>query len=153
MWNQFKTDTYEALLAETVIITGHNNDPVNAYFARPLGPGPYPGIVLIHHMPGWDEFYRETARRFAQHGYVVICPNLYYRFGHGTPEEVTARARGQGGASDENVVGDLEAAMRYLRTLPYSTGKVCIIGTCSGGRQAFLVACRTKGFDAAFHCW
>ena len=153
MWNQFRTDEYQGMLAEIITVPGHKGELINAYFARPLGPGPFPGIVLIHHMPGWDEFYRETARRFAQHGYVVICPNLYYRFGHGTPEEVTARARGQGGASDENVVGDLEAAMRYLRTLPYSTGKVGIIGTCSGGRQAFLTACRAKGFDAAVDCW
>ena len=43
--------------------------------------------------------------------------------------------------------------MHYLRSLPYSNGKVGIIGTCSGGRQAFLVACRVKGFDAAVNCW
>ena len=153
MWNQFRTDEYQGMLAEIVTMAGYKGELINAYFARPLGPGPYPGIVLIHHMPGWDELYREMARRFAQHGYVVICPNLYYRFGHGTPEEVTARARGQGGAVDENVIGDLEAGMHYLKSLPYSNGKVGIIGTCSGGRQAFLVACRTKGFDAAVNCW
>ena len=43
---------------------------------------------------GWDEFYRETARRFAQHGFQTLCPDLYCRFGHGTPDDVTATARG-----------------------------------------------------------
>ena len=153
MWNQFRTDTYEGLLAETITITGDKGDQVNSYFARPLGPGPFPGIVLVHHIPGWDELYREIARRFAQHGYVVTCPNLYTRFGHGTPEEVAAIARGQGSVPDDSVVGDCEAAKRHLKSLPFSNGKVGIIGTCSGGRHSFLVACRTSGFDAAVDCW
>ena len=50
---------YEGMIAETIRITGHNGDPVSAYVARPLGAGPFPGMVLIHHMPGWDEWYRE----------------------------------------------------------------------------------------------
>ncbi len=153
MWNQFKTDAYEGLLAETVSIKGYKGDIINAYMARPLGPGPFPGIVLVHHLPGWDEFYRETARRFAHHGYVVLCPNMFFRFGHGTPEEVAARGRAQGGVPDDSVVGDCEAAMQYLKSLPNSNGKVGIIGTCSGGRHAFLVACRVKGFNAIVDCW
>ncbi len=153
MWNQFRTDEYEGMLAETVTLAGHNGDLINSYFVRPLGPGPFPGIVLIHHMPGWDELYREIARRFAQHGYVVICPNLYYRFGHGTPEEIAAKAREQGGVPDDSVVGDCEAAMHYLKALPNTNGKVGIIGGCSGGRHAFLVGCRVNGFNAVVDCW
>jgi carboxymethylenebutenolidase len=153
MWDQFQTDAYEGLLAETITIAGDKGDLINAYYARPLGPGPFPGIVLVHHLPGWDEFYRETARRFAQHGYVVICPNLYYRFGHGTPEEVAARARAQGGVPDDSVVGDCEAGLSYLKSLPYCSGKVGIIGTCSGGRHAYVVAGRVKGFNAIVDCW
>lgn len=153
MWNQLRTDAHEAMLAETIPLNGHNGDLINAYFARPLGPGRFPGIVLVHHLPGWDEFYRETARRFAQHGYVTICPNLYARFGHGTPDDVAAKARGEGGVSDDSVIGDCQASLQYLRSLPYSSGKVGIIGSCSGGRHAYLAACRTRAFDAAVDCW
>ena len=153
MWNQLVTNEYEGMLAETINITGYNGDLINAYLVRPLGTGPFPGIVLVHHMPGWDELYREIARRFSQHGYVVICPNLYYRFGNGTPEEVAAKVRAQGGVPDDSVVGDCESSMRYLKSLPYINGKVGIIGGCSGGRHTFLVACRVKGFSAAIDCW
>ncbi len=149
----YQTDMYEGMLAETVTIPGHNGDLINAYVARPLGAGPFPGVVLIHHIPGWDEWYKETTRRFAHNGYAAICPNLYYRDGHGTPEDVAARVRAAGGVSDEQVVGDVEGGMRYLRSLPYSAGKVGVIGTCSGGRHTVLVACRVKGFDAAVDCW
>ena len=153
MWNQFRTDEYEGMLAETVTMAGHNGELINAYLARPMGKGPFPGVVLVAHRPGWDEIYREMSRRFSQHGYLAICPNIYYRFGHGTPEEVSAKARAAGDVPDDSVVGDCEGAMNYLRTMPYSNGKVGIIGTCSGGRHAFLAACRVNGFNAAIDCW
>lgn len=153
MWNQFRTDAYEEMMAETTIISGYNGDPVHSYFARPLGKGPFPGVVLIPHVPGWDEFFRETTRRFAQHGYLAICPDIYCRFGCGTPDEIAALARSKGGPADDTVVGDITAAKNFLKAMPYSNGKVGCIGTCSGGRHTFLVACRTKGFDAAVECW
>jgi carboxymethylenebutenolidase len=149
----YQTNMYEGMLAETVTMQGANGDMINAYFARPLGAGPFPGMVLVHHLPGWDEFYRETTRRFAHHGYLAISPNLYSREGHGTPEDVAAKVRAAGGVPDDQVVGDAEGARRFLDSLPYSTGKIGIFGTCSGGRQATLVACRTTGFDAAIDCW
>jgi len=144
---------YEGMLAETIMIQGHNGDMINAYYARSLGPRPFPGVVLIHHMPGWDELYREFTRKFAHHGYLAISPNIYYRFGHGSPDDMSAKVRGAGGIPDASVVGDIEAAARYLKSLPLSNGKVGVFGTCSGGRQAFLVACRSKLFDAAVNCW
>ncbi|MEA2639235.1 MAG: carboxymethylenebutenolidase [Chloroflexota bacterium] len=152
-WNQLDTGAFESMIAETVTIKGYNGDTINAYFARPTGPGPYAGVVLVHHMPGWDEFYRETARRYAQHGYLTLCPDLYHRFGHGSPDDVTATSRAAGGPSDDQVVGDLSATKDYLRSLPNCNGKIGIMGTCSGGRYSFLTACRTPDFDAVVDCW
>jgi carboxymethylenebutenolidase len=149
----YQTNMYEGMLAETVMMQGANGDYIQAYLARPLGSGPYPGMVLIHHLPGWDEWYRETTRRFAHHGYVTISPNLYAREGHGTPEDVAAKVRAAGGVADDQVIGDVEGARRFVDALPYSTGKIGLFGTCSGGRQTTLVACRTTGFDAAIDCW
>src|SRR5262249_24978603 len=42
--------TYESMLAETVAFRGHKGDVGEAYYARPLCGGPWPGVVLIHHM-------------------------------------------------------------------------------------------------------
>jgi carboxymethylenebutenolidase len=144
---------YEGMLAETITMHGANGDMINAYFARPLGAGPFPGMVLIHHMPGWDEWYRETTRKFAHHGYATVSPNLYFRAGHGTPEDVAAKVRAAGGVPDDQAVGDAEGAMKYLRALPYLNGKVGIFGTCSGGRHATLTASRVRGVDALVDCW
>jgi carboxymethylenebutenolidase len=149
----FRTDMYEGLLAETVMMQGANGDTINAYLARPLGAGPFPAMVLAHHMPGWDEWYREATFKFANHGFVTLMPNLYLRSGHGTPEDVAAKVRGEGGIPDAQAVGDLAGAMQYLKSLPYVNGKVGIFGTCSGGRHAWLTACQVKGFDAIIDCW
>src|SRR5687768_9886241 len=88
---------YEGMIAETIRIIGHHGDPVSAYVARPLGAGPFPGIVLIHHMPGWDEWYRECTRRFAHHGYDTISHNLYERLGEGKAVDVADKAWAVGG--------------------------------------------------------
>lgn len=150
----YRTDMYEGMLAETIVLQGARGDMINAYFARPLGPGPYPGIVLIHHLPGWDTWYREATRKFAHHGYLALSPNLYCREGHGTPEDVAAKVRGAGGVPDDQVVGDVAGALAILRGLPYCNGKVGVFGTCSGGRHVVLAASRIPGgFDAAVDCW
>ena len=77
---------YEGMIAETITINGDKNEPISAYVARPLGSGPFPGMVLIHHAPGWDEWYRETTRKFAHHGYAAISHNLYHRAGEGNDD-------------------------------------------------------------------
>ena len=54
--NQYTTDMPEGLQSETVTINGNNGDPIRAYVARPTGSGPFPGVLLIHHAPGWGVF-------------------------------------------------------------------------------------------------
>ena len=150
---QYRTDMYEGLLAETITIAGHHGDSIGAYFARPLTAGPHPGVVLIHHAPGWDDWYHEATLRFARRGYVALCPDLYHRAGHGSAEDVAAMVRNAGGVPDDQVVEDMEGGMRYLRSLPHLNGKVGVIGSCSGGRHAYLVACRAAGVDAIVDLW
>jgi len=140
--------------AGPIQLAGGNGDQIHAYVARPEGADRAPGVVIVMHMPGWDEFYQEFTRRFANHGYNAICPDLYCRAGHGTPDDIAAKVRAEGGVADDQVVGDATAAMQWLKSQPNSNGKVGIIGTCSGGRHAYLVACRVPdGFDAVVDLW
>ena len=150
----YQTDMYEGMLAETVTIPGAGGDLINAYFARPLGPGPFPGVVLIHHMPGWDEWYREATRKFA-------APRLCCALAQPVLPRRPRHARGCGGQSARSRrrarrsgrSAIWPARSRYLRSLPYVNGKVGVFGTCSGGRHAYLAACRITGFDAVVDCW
>jgi carboxymethylenebutenolidase len=67
---------------------------------------------------------------------------IYLSDGRGTPEDFAAKVRGDGGVPDDQALGDIEGAMCYLRPLPYIIGKAGVFGICSGGRQAFIAACR-----------
>ncbi len=143
----------DALTALTIRITGHGDDEIDAYLAQPLGEGPHGGVVVIHHMPGWDRWSKEVTRRFAASGYLAICPNLHFRAGKGAnPEDAAAATRAAGGVPDEQLVGDVDAAARHLRSLPSSNQKLGVIGYCSGGRQSFLAACSLQ-FEAAVDCY
>jgi carboxymethylenebutenolidase len=144
---------YEGQLAETIAITGHNGDVIEAYGARPLGQVDLPGVVVIHHMPGWDEWSKEVTRKLAHHGYAALCPHLFSRLGPGRPDDLAAAARAAGGAPDAQALGDIAAAAEYLRRQPISNGKIGVIGFCSGGRQAYMAACQLDGLAAAVDCW
>jgi carboxymethylenebutenolidase len=143
----------EAMRAETITITGHGDDEIEAYLARPLDRASYGGVVVIHHMPGYDEATKEMVRKFAAHGYAALCPNLYSREAPGaSPDDAAATARAAGGVPDDRLVGDVAGAAAYLRALDGANGKIGVIGHCSGGRQAFLVGCSLP-MDAAVDCY
>src|ERR1700734_2279704 len=143
----------DALLAETIMIAGHNGDEIEAYSARALDEAPRGGVVVIHHMPGYDDGTQEIARRFAAHGYNAIVPNLYWRQAPGaSPDDAAATARAQGGIPDEQLVNDVAGSIAYLKGLPNSNGKTGSIGYCSGGRQSFLAAV-SLDLDAAVDCY
>ena len=141
------------LIAETVTITGHGGDPIEAYLAQPTDVDEVGSIVVIHHMPGYDEATKEICRRFAANGYLALMPNLYHREAPGAePDDAAAAARANGGVPDERLVGDVKGAMEHLKSLPTSNGKVASIGYCSGGRQSFLAGCRLP-LDAVIDCY
>lgn len=145
----------DAMRAETVRFTGAGGDEIEGYLAQPLdrGAGTLGGVVVIHHMPGYDEGTKEITRRFAAGGYLALCPNLYYREAPGAaPDDAAATARAQGGVPDERLVGDVGGAADFLRSLPSSNAKVGTIGYCSGGRQSFLAACSLP-LQAAVDCY
>ncbi|MGP8182266.1 MAG: dienelactone hydrolase family protein, partial [Acidimicrobiales bacterium] len=143
----------DSLRAETVRFTGHGGDEIEAYLAQPLDEGRFGSVVVIHHMPGYDEGMKEITRKFAAHGYLAVCPNLYSREAPGaSPDDAAAVVRALGGVPDDRLVGDVQGAARLLKSLGSSNGRVATIGYCSGGRQSFLAACSLP-LDAAVDCY
>src|SRR3954452_25579973 len=119
--------SYRAQQSEIVSFTGQNGDKGEAYYSRPSTPGNVRGILVVHHLPGWDEWIMEVTRKFAHHGYAAIAPHLYFRDGPGNPDDVGARVRAAGGVADAQVVGDVKGSIDYLRAQPNSNGKVGVI--------------------------
>jgi carboxymethylenebutenolidase len=145
--------SYQGQQSELVSFKGHNGDKGEAYYAWPTRAGKFPGVVVIHHLPGWDEWIIEVVRKFAHHGFAAISPHLYFRDGPGSPDDVGARVRAAGGIADAQMVGDVAGCVDFLRAQSNSNGKVGVIGFCSGGRQSYLAGCSIPGLDAVVDCW
>jgi carboxymethylenebutenolidase len=143
----------DSLTADTIRIAGHGGDEIEAYYAHPLSASRRGGVVVIHHMPGYDRATKEMTRRFAELGYDAICPNLHWREAPGaSPDDAAAASRAGGGVPDERLVGDVDGAVAFLRGQPTSNTRVATIGYCSGGRQSVLAACNLD-LDAAVDCY
>jgi carboxymethylenebutenolidase len=142
-----------AFCSETVFFPGNDGDEIEAYAARPSDGAERAGIVVIHHLPGYDRETKEFVRRFADRGFDAVSPNLYSREGRDvSPDDAAAAVRARGGVPDAQVMGDVGGAVAWLRGLDTNNGKVAVIGHCSGGRQTYLAAA-TLPIDAAIVCY
>ncbi len=143
----------DTLRAETIMLAATDGDEIQAYLAQPHGDARRGGVVVIHHMPGYDRSTKEIVRRIATMGFDAICPNLYWRDApDAAPDDAAATARANGGVPDARLLADVGGAARYLRALPSSNGKVGTIGFCSGGRQSVLAGCNLE-IDAVVDCY
>jgi carboxymethylenebutenolidase len=112
----------------------------------PAGKGP--GIVLLQEIFGVNSHIRGVAEQYAQDGYVVLAPDLFWRaeprteLGYGEADRGKAMALYHGTDIDR-AVADVAAAANALRALPEVTGKVAVVGYCLGGRLAYLAAARS----------
>ena len=120
---------------------------------RGVGDGPRPGVIVIHEAFGLVPHISDLARRFAAVGYNAIAPNLYSRGGSPDPTNFPEVFKVMFAKPDAESVADLDAAAAYLRGLDNASGKVGVIGFCSGGRQTLLFACSSQAPDAAIDCW
>ena len=91
------------------------------------------GINLWSQSASWDEML-DAARRVEDLGFESLW----------TPA---------GGVPDAQVIGDTEGAVAWMRAQAFHNGKVAVLGTCSGGRHAFIYACQRKDVDACAELW
>jgi len=111
--------------------------------ARPVAPGPWPGVVMVHEAFGLNDILRRQASRLAGAGFLVLAPDLFSDGGARKCLGSTFRSllTGKGRA-----FADIESARSTLRTRTDCTGRVGVIGFCMGGGFALLLS--THGYDA-----
>src|SRR2546430_1498406 len=113
-----------------------------AYLATPAGgsgQGSHPGIVLIQEIFGVNKVMRDIADGLARQGYVVACPDIFWRQEPGIQlTDKTEKEWGRAfelykGFDEAKGVDDLLATLSHLRTLKGCSGKVGTTGYCLGG--------------------
>lgn len=118
--------------------------PIEALLDIPDGPGPWPGVVVIHDAIGYAADMEAISERIAGAGYLAVSPNLYSRGGRARcitrvfRELLTQRGR---------ALDDILAARDHLLGMPECSGKVGVAGFCMGGQFALILS--PKGFGAA----
>jgi carboxymethylenebutenolidase len=123
-------------------IAAKDGGSFTGYLAKP-GKAKAPGLVLIQEIFGVNAVMRRIADDYAQQGYLVLCPDLFWRQEPGiqiTDAEME-RAFGLYQKFDsQKGVGDLMASVAALRSHPDCNGKVGCVGYCLGGSLAYVMA-------------
>jgi carboxymethylenebutenolidase len=142
------TDT-KGLEAGEVKIPAKGGDMV-AYRAMPDKGGPFPVILVVEEIFGVHEHIKDLCRRLAKVGYLAIAPELFARQGDVTKyteipkiiSEVVSKV------PDEQVMGDLDAAVDWAKKNKGDTAKLGITGFCWGGRIVWLYTAHSKQLKA-----
>ncbi|WP_406110334.1 dienelactone hydrolase family protein [Streptomyces sp. NBC_01003] len=135
----------------------------DAFAAFPDGGGRHPGVLMYADGFGIRPVLREMARELAGHGYFVLVPNLFYRYGPAPvielPEHIGEEVRPAVFAqlmplieahTTERVLSDADAYLKFLTTQPeVSAGPVAVTGYCIGGLLATRTAAAHPGQVAA----
>jgi len=132
------TDT-EGLTAGPVTISA-GNFQMPAYRAMPAGRKHAPVIVVISEVFGVHEHIADVARRFAKLGYFAVAPELFVRQGDAKSYSDISRLLAEvvNKVPDEQVLGDLDATVRWARTQGADVARLGVTGFCWGGRFAWL---------------
>nr|WP_280679879.1 dienelactone hydrolase family protein [Cryobacterium sp. CG_9.6] len=117
---------------------------LKALLAVPAGPGPWPGVVLVHEAFGLTDVMRRQVLRMAEAGYLALMPDLFTEGGTRTCLVATFRALSAGTG---RAFVDIESARTFLAARSDCTGRIGVLGFCMGG--GFALATATRGFDAA----
>jgi carboxymethylenebutenolidase len=110
------------------------------YLAEPEGPGPHPGVLLLHEWWGLNEGITVLADALAAEGYVVFAPDAYRgRVAAQIPRALYLRLT----TPEEQVKADLDAALAHLLALPgVDTERIASMGFCFGGGHSLMLGLR-----------
>jgi carboxymethylenebutenolidase len=131
-----------------VTIRAADGGSFKAYLATPKT-GKGPGILLIQEIFGVNKVMRDLADGYAAQGYVVMCPDIFWRQEPGV--DITDQTKAEWdkafklfqGFNVDKGVDDLKATLAALRSHAACTGKVGSVGYCLGGKLAYLMATRS----------
>jgi len=134
---------YEILTSRVTVANG--DLPIAAYLAQPVGDGPFPGVVVFQEIFGVNEHIRDVTERIAKQGYVAIAPAIYQRtapdFETGyTEKDIELGRSHKDQTTATQMLGDTQATINYLKSLPNATDAFGCIGFCFGGHIAYLAA-------------
>jgi len=133
-----------------ITVAAKDGGSFKAYLAKPEK-GRGPGIVLLQEIFGINQYIRDVADYYAEEGYVVLAPDLFWRLEPGVElsEAQFEKAFSLYQKFDvPKAVEDIGQSVAALRAEPACVGKIGALGFCLGGALAYLSAAHC-GVDCA----
>ena len=120
------------------------------YYAAPEGKKNLPIVLVVQEIFGVHEYIADTCRRFAKAGYLAIAPDLFARQGDASKYTDIGKliAEVVSKVPDDQVMGDLDAAVAWAGENGGNVKKVAVTGFCWGGRITWLYAAHSKNVKA-----
>jgi len=118
----------------------------DGYLALPAS-GYGPGIVVLQEIFGVNDYMRRVADWYVAHGFVALCPDLFWRMERGvelTENEWDKAIDFYQRLDEAKAVEDSAAALEFLRKHPSCSGRAGAVGFCLGGNLAYLLSVRFK---------
>lgn len=127
-----------------------NGFKMPAYRAAPAGKTGLPVVLVLSEIFGVHECIADTARRFAKAGYMAIAPELFVRQGDAQSYGEMAKLISEviSKVPDAQVLGDLDATVKWAAANGGDTSKLGITGFCWGGRQVWLYTAHNPAVKA-----
>ena len=120
--------------AETATVpTPNGNGSIKGYLVRPANaPAKLPVILVVHENRGLNPYIEDVARRLAVANYIAFAPDALTSVGGypGDDEKGNELFRQVDGTK---MMQDFLTAAIWLKSRPYSTGKLGAVGFCYGG--------------------
>ncbi len=104
----------------------------------------FPAVIMIHEWWGINDNIRSMANILAKQGYVVLAVDLFK--GQSAKEQNQAMQLVRAASNNpEQSISNLEAAVKYVSSLPFVDGsKISSIGWCFGGGQSLQLALHSE---------
>jgi carboxymethylenebutenolidase len=129
-----------------VTIKSFDGGEFDGYLALPAS-GYGPGIVVLQEIFGVNDHMRNVADWYAAHGFVALCPDLFWRMERGvelTDAEWEKAIDFYQRLDEAKAVEDSAAALEFVRKRSACSGRVGAVGFCFGGNLAYLLSVRFK---------
>ncbi len=94
------------------VIGEEDGNEFKAYIATPPG-GKGPGLILLHEVYGVNDSLKAVADDYAQKGFVVMCPNMYWRDNQDANPQLSASRRGDDPRSRPPAQGIMQTDGRH----------------------------------------
>ena len=110
---------------------------ISGHLAKPMGDGPWPGVIVIQEWWGLSDHIIDVADRVAQLGYLAFSPDLFHgELAQLGDSDTAMRLTQKYGPTS---LAELQQVFDALKGQPDCTGKVGCIGFCFGGRMALAL--------------